>query len=535
MNRPTQGPLDDDEQWMRVLVSEAGDPAVAARPEFVASLRETIFNRLDSSRMARRRARLMIGSGFAAAAVVAAILTVSLLRPSNAWAQVAKAFQAQAWVHSRTLGPDGKEVGEGWFSPKNRVIASRHGEEVEYHDATLRSFTKYVPAEGTVYRLREQDERLSIGMDFYRALLDPKGPSKSPLPGMDLVAQDRRKVEEGGQTWEDVELTLRVVGGDREQRMRFRLDPRTGLPRSCVFRSSEGPIGTTLFDYPDRGPADIYALGAPRTAKRVDRIPDDDLDLVLAGLKAGRLRFDDYRGVMDWSDGMNATLVYRKGRKWRVETLVPALKDWTAIPKDADAAWWRKNLGSFARVIGAICDGERVYHYRAEGNIFGKDAKVPGVKLQMTQALDPSDDPLMPWPDKFPEHISHANVWQPSDDREILLDPKPDDGPPGTIRLRVRNTRPSNPKPPDLYRLWLDPAAGYIALRSETSVFEASDPTKIAYIDTMVMENLTRSPSGFWYPTLVRRKTSTLNSEQVWKYFLDFETPIPDDLFVPLR
>ena len=48
----------------------------------------------------------------------------------------------------------------------------------------------------------------------------------------------------------------------------------------------------------------------------------------------------------------------------------------------------------------------------------------------------------------------------------------------------------------------------------------------------MLMENLARSPSGFWYPTQVRRKTSNLDSEQIWKYFLDFETPIPDDLFL---
>jgi hypothetical protein len=352
---------------------------------------------------------------------------------------------------------------------------------------------------------------------------------------MDLVAQNRRKVEEEGRTWEDVELTLRLVGGDRELRMRFRLDVRTGLPHSCVFESLEGPTTTALFDYPDHGPTDIYDMGVPRTAKRVDRVPGDDLELVLAGLKAGRLRFDDYRGVMDWSDGMNAMSVYRKGRKWRVETLVPEVKDWKAIPKDADAAWWKKNLGSFTRVLSAICDGEKVYYYSAEGNVFGKDAKPPKVKLSSTQALNLSDEPLMPWPDKFPEHISHTNVWQPSHDRDFLLEPKPDDGPPGTIRLRVRDTHFPDPAHPDLYKLWVDPAAGFIALRSETCVLESTNPPKIAFIDTMLMENLARSPAGFWYPTQVRRKTSQFDSEQVWKYFLDFETPIPDDLFQPLR
>ncbi len=255
MNRPTPASLDhDDEELIRDLVRQAGDPAVALRPEFVAGLRETIFNRLDSTRPERRRVRILIGSGVAAAGVIAAVVTVSLFRPANAWAQVAKALQAQAWVHHRTLGPDGKQVGESWFSPKNRVIASRHGAEAEYHDVTLRTFTKYVAAEDTVYRLPEQNDRLSIGMDFYHALLDAKGPSKSPLPGMDLVAQNRRKVEEGGRTWEDVELTLRVVGGDREQRMRFRLDVQTGVPKSCAFRVRERGYRNDSFRLPRSRP-----------------------------------------------------------------------------------------------------------------------------------------------------------------------------------------------------------------------------------------------------------------------------------------
>ena len=38
--------------------------------------------------------------------------------------------------------------------------------------------------------------------------------------------------------------------------------------------------GTIVFDYPDHGPADIYDLAQTRTAKRVDRVPGNDLDLV---------------------------------------------------------------------------------------------------------------------------------------------------------------------------------------------------------------------------------------------------------------
>ncbi len=539
MSRAMPGqPDDDEERLMSRLVSEAGDPAIAPRPEYVSSLRALILDRLGPpQRAARRTSRLLIGSALTVLAVVAAALALTLLRPADAWAQVAKALQGRTWVHTRTLGPDDKQYGESWFSPKSGVIAFRYGAEVEYHDHALRTFTKYVPDEGIVYRLPETRDRMTRDPDFYRQLLDPQGPARSPVPGMELVAQTRRDLVEDGRTWSVIELTLRVIGGDRVERMQFRVDPRTGLPHSFAIQSGEGPSDTTLFDYPDRGPGDIYDLGAPRTAQLVDRTPGDDLDRVLAGLKAGRVRFDDYRAIMDPGDGTNVERIWRKGRKWRVEQLLPVSKKPPQIPGDADAAWWKAHQGDFTVRVKAVCDGEKVYYYRAEGSPFAEDAKgPPRVKLHMTQAVHTRDDSFMPWPDMFPEHLSHPAVFQPTHDRDFLLEPKPADGPPGTLRLRVRDTRFPDPGHPDLYKLWIDPAASYVAVRAEMSVFIAStNATKIAYVQTKMMEGLARAPSGSWYPTRVRRKTSDLNTEQVWKYHLDFEARIPDEIFRPVK
>jgi hypothetical protein len=526
----------DERALMQRLISEAGDPAVVPRAEYVADLRSLILDRVGArQRAVRWRSRLVVGSGLAAAALAAVVLALALSRPANAWAQVAQALQERPWVHTRTVGPDGKEYGEVWFSPKNGVSAVRHGPQVEYHDHALRTFTKFVPAEGVVYVLPENPELMSQDLDFYRQLLDPKGPTKSPIPGMEVVAQNRRDIDDGGQAWVEIELTLRVVGGDREQRMRCRVDPKTKLPHSLVFQSLEGPEGTTVFDYPDRGPSDIYDVGAPRTAKIVDRTPGEDLDRVLAGLKTGRVRFDDYRAIMDWGDGTNIKRVWRKGRKWRVESLLGDLKKWPAFPRDAGATWWKEHQGDYTSEVQAVCDGEKVYYYRTEGNAVGPDVKQsPRLKLHMTQEINASDDPFMPWPDMFPEHISHPSVWQPTHDREFLLEAKPADGLSDTARLRVRDTRFPDPVHPDLYKLWISPAKSYIALRSETGVFHGQPP-KIAFVDTMVMEGLARSPSGSWYPTRVRRTTSDLNTEQVWTYHLDFEAVMRDEMFQPLK
>jgi hypothetical protein len=524
-----------EEELMRRLISEASDPAVAPRDEYVSGLRSLVLDRLGPPRRSARW-RVLVGSGMAAAALAAVVIALVLSRPANAWVQVAQALQGRPWVHTRTLGPDGKQAGEAWFSPKSGVSALRHGPHVEYHDPALRTLIKYVPEEGVIYRLPEQTERASMGVNFYQQLLDPKGPTKSPIPGMDIVAQGRRDVVDGGKTWVEIELTLKVIAGDRQERMRFRVDPATKLPHSVVFESREGQ-GRTLFDYPDHGPSGIYDLGAPRDAKVVDRMPADDLDRVLAGLKAGRVRFDDYRSIMDWHDGMNVKRMWRKGRKWRAETILPAAGGPPEFPRDADAAWWRKHQDDCESMVQAICDGERVYYYQPEGNAFAPDAKRPiRMKLSMTQEINPSDDPFMPWPDSFPEHISHPSVWQPSHDREMLLDAHPTDGPPGTIRLRVRDSKASDPGRPDLYKLWISPVLSYMAVRSETSVFDSGpSPMKLAYVDTRVLEGFLQAPSGAWYPTRVRRKTTQFPNEQVWTFHLDFDVPIPDELFRPLE
>jgi hypothetical protein len=524
----------DEEEWIQQLLSQAGDPTVVARPEHVSGLRSLVLARLGRPRRsARSKLRLLVGSGLAAAALAAVTLAFALFRPAIAWAQVAQALQERPWIHGRTFEQDRQVTNEVWFSPRNGVTAVRREPEAEYHDHALKTFNKFVVAEGVIYRLPENAEMMSHDLRFYRQLLDPEGPTKSPILGTEVVGQHRRNVVDEGRSWTDIKLTLRVVGADRELQMRIRVDSKTRLPHSLVLRSGEGPEATTLFDYPDHGPADIYDLGAPRTAKIVDRMPGQDLDRILAGLKTGRVRFDDYRGIMDDGDGSNVNRTWRKGRKWRVESLLSDGKKFPAFPRDADAAWWKAHEGDYASLVSAICDGDKIYYYRAEGNPLAPDAKrPPQVKLHMTQAINPSDDPLMPWPHLFPEHISHTSVWQPSDDREFIVEAKPADGPPDTVRLRVRDTRFPDPGHPDLYKLWISPEKSYIAMRSETSVFNGA---KVAFIDTMVMEGLARSTSGFWYPTRVRRKTSDLNSEQVWTYHLDFGVKMPDEMFVPLK
>src|SRR4051794_13546050 len=78
----------DEEELMARYLAEAGDPHVEPPPEHVARLRSLLLDRLapSSPRPGRRwAARVLVGSGLAAAAVVLAMMMLS--RPVIAWAQ----------------------------------------------------------------------------------------------------------------------------------------------------------------------------------------------------------------------------------------------------------------------------------------------------------------------------------------------------------------------------------------------------------------------------------------------------------------
>jgi hypothetical protein len=59
--------------------------------------------------------------------------------------------------------------------------------------------------------------------------------------------------------------------------------------------------------------------------------------------------------------------------------------------------------------------------------------------------------------------------------------------------------------------------------------------TNSGEVETKTLDDLACSPGGFWYPTRIVRKTSTSREEQIIHFVLDFERPIPDVLFQPMK
>jgi hypothetical protein len=552
----------DIQGWM----TEAGDPGIEPRLDHIEQVRELLLSGMGASAPRRSWPRPFL---WLAAACVLAAATLGILslpgRSDNAWARVVQALQERPWIHSVTQGPHWS-ADESWVSPRHEIFAYRydHGpteRTTEYHDLKTGIYFKYVAEENVIYRLPEEaifKKHSSRQFDFWTKLIRGEATALDDfLPqSAEMVGPKIHEITEDGKTWTAYEWKASKPArkDDAVARLRLLVDPKTRLPRFCDGESANGDRLRREFDYPDTGPADIVAMGVPPTAKRVDRVPANDLNRVLDGLKAGRNRFDDYCGYAWDDDGMNAWRVWRKRHKWRVERLQSKINRSTRpiVADNSDPAWFRLHEKDFLFELQAVCDGRTVWYYRYPPQDL--DSNQPYIPQKPSSVMShevygSDDDPSMPWPHMLPEQIGHRHIGLPSAERRFTLDTEPKDGPPGTIRIQVRDTDAKDPKEPDRYRLWIDPEKNYLAIRAENNVYDrpydasgkATAPWRITHISVQTLVEFARSPSGFWYPTRVLRQTPINDynkvkyGDTVTRFVLDFEAKIPDELFQPLK
>jgi hypothetical protein len=294
----------------------------------------------------------------------------------------------------------------------------------------------------------------------------------------------------------------------------------------------KGAIGEAVewtFDYPENGPADIYALGVPKDAKLIDRVPTEDMSRILAAIQAGRDRFDDFQALVIRNDSPDlfptagkpipmAFLVWKKGNRWRVETALPPQEYFgNHFPADKDHKQWLRDLfkKAFFTTLN-VCDGKAVYE--GDRNNFKLVATANQADSACAEAMR-----AMPatwcYPETFPS---------PNDLTEETVNLKPTGGPPNTILVTSRLLHPrDNEIPWQLF--WLDPQRGYAVVRCDTRNTDPAKPlTDRDYQD--LMDQWEQTPSGIWYPTRVNP-----GSRGWYHFFLDFKADMPDELFKPMR
>lgn len=520
---------------------------------------ERTINHLRRQRPATR-SRHIGRRSVVAASIAAALLSTAVMwlwRPAVSWAEVAKALRSKPWVHGRCIRESDKEVPDGasefWFSAEREVYADRRAQSVMFddyrlgvrceYDARFNQIVRQVTwAKDSAQEMRELWECLMRG-DLRLGL---------KFSGGELVALESRDVLEEERRWLEYDLTFRTTydwSSNTRIRERFRVDPETHLPHSMIRtwlgaadRPAEAPQSIEcVFDYPDRGPLDIYDLGVPHTAVVDDRVPNDDLSRILAAAEAARNDFDPYFAIVvsgdgPWHTGMPETIVWRKGNRWRAEigglTKPPAEPDSHADP----VAWWNEQVRHCRYQPIAVCDGETVYRVEfGEPGSHGKQQHTWRAihKIEPRRALDRAGQAGR----SMPELFGYPTTLQPASDIFTAeVDSRPVEGPTDSILVKYAAT-------PVLQqggvfrdcRYWLDPAKGYVARQYTLADSGVRD-------ETYVMEEFAQSPRGIWYPTVVRRKDAVeverdgrkVKEDQVWRFYVDFAADIPDELFRPV-
>ena len=480
--------------------------------------------------------------GFAAAVAGFIALGLWFSRPADLWAEVVKAVQAKPWIHGTLRGAKLGQPHEFWISTSRALGGSRSGEQISFFDDRLRITYRYEPKEKVLYRLPASTADLAQGQQFleiFQGLFRGDAELKAGFPGMILKAQKRGQTQKDGRKWDEYELHFLVASRPKADiRMTFVVDAQTRLPHSMTIENGESTEFT--FDYPEDGPADIYALGVPKDAKLIDRVPTGDMSRILAAIQAARDRFDDFHAIVIEEESPDLPsspglpyLVWKKGKRWRVERGIFIQFRGGVAPNKDQQEWVREACKKASFSTLNVCDGKAVY----EGDMEMAGGKHGNFELLGTadQAYSWCKKAMNAMPAKWCYPITFPS---PNDRTEEDVNPKPSEGPPNTILFTSRVVNPRANKIPSFQRIWLDPTRGYAVVRRDFLHADTAVKPPTDQDSQELMDQWEQTPSGLWYPTRVR--TGPLvngpNTRATWYHFyLDFPADMPDELFKPAK
>ncbi|HEV3168461.1 MAG TPA: hypothetical protein VGZ22_30930 [Isosphaeraceae bacterium] len=234
--------------------------------------------------IATRWLRTWALAGLAALLLVAVVIVA--LGGRDAWAPVAKNLRSKTWVRctlqlpAGAQAPPGFEPPEVWFSAQRKVGARRFQKAVQFIDFAQRECRDYGKGGVTllVSSVGDHETRDFGFLDMLVRLVFDGAPdlelSRSPV---ELLERSQRDLRTGDRQW--IEFTFNFRDPRRipcDFLATLRVDPRSRLPIDMTstekFPSEESAVlRTYVFDYPQSGPADIYALGVPHDVLILDR------------------------------------------------------------------------------------------------------------------------------------------------------------------------------------------------------------------------------------------------------------------------
>ncbi|MBC8871449.1 MAG: anti-sigma factor [Planctomycetes bacterium] len=480
-------------------------------------------------------------AGVGAAAVVLIALFFSMQPSTIAWSQVVEAVRAVPWIHVKEAG-EGRSA-EAWFSFSQDVAAYRCDSMVQFDDFRSGIRYEYDSEKKKLYRLSVGDgaaKDFELKGGLFQAIFRGDAIREGVfLPRFRIVKQQQRTVTERGRRWILYELELQLESGGPESPteiptavVEIRVDPEKMLPHSATHIEGEVMKVEAAFDYPNEGPADIYALGIPRDTPVEDRMPPAELERIIKIVEQNRHEFDNYLAVSgdNSREATNIYIVRRKGEKLCVDTCgmeqyIQRDGEKERVGKSVDVSssadlknWWRE---------------------------YGEEIKTSGVLRRLNRReIDAGRYRVESL--AYPRSFTH-NLQQMASSSLVTaqLDPKGQDGPAGSVRVELLYSHQGAPNDRMLLRkeeYWLQPKYGYAVVRHVLHFL--SKVGDDAARNIFEYDDFRQTPTGIWYPTVSRWKHSSwppnknkpggleLHGE-VRYFYLDFTAELPDELFSP--
>ena len=210
----------------------------------------------------------------------------------SAWAEIAKAMQRRSFVHVDIEGSQGEFSAriELWLLFESGIIHQKDYRDgsVVYTDPISNKHYIYHPNYDKIY----VDENIITGDPIVRAprFLQIRTPEELLENLLGTVPQEEITFEEGLYHGIEVEIYtaewLDTTHPDprerRNRKVEIIVDRNTHLPLEALSQTSyleyspgylQVKVEKALFDYPEQGPADIYALGVPVDTEVMEQHP----------------------------------------------------------------------------------------------------------------------------------------------------------------------------------------------------------------------------------------------------------------------
>lgn len=510
----------------------------------------------------------------------AAILVVGVVlhgRSHSAWADSLETLRNHPWIHF-TVNSKGQLVCEAWIGASSGIVAARTDEEIRFDDVHLSESFVFQHSREQLLRVPLDSKRAQLidGRRLVELLSKPEvtpsefmavflGPSHSNELGE--MRQVERAVVDADGSWHEIQCDFAVrphVGTDRvsatlrverQTRQLRTVDLAFDLTLPTNGARNKGKIHIA-FDYPEDGPRDIFALGVPASAELVDRTPEPAVDTILRRARAVTQRFDDYLCyVIDtpegcrWYNGRPLYRIWRKENLWRVDIMIVASEPslFEEEPETQDVhEWWRMRAPKYKYYPAARCDGEFLYRYELEHL---KESPTTGLAIKEIAKMPAPPNGEAPlyhgvrpewWSRALPE-IPHAALGH------SYQHPAPT-GPANTGLLEVQRLGTLTADRYEKLQYWIDTDRNFMTMRCEfhgaAALFDGSkemeELRKIVITPDMSrgwksteVESVAKSPRGYWYPTLIRKRNSEGVGNKTQRFVVNFPKSIDDSIFDP--